>query len=87
MTSAIAPAWTETDIRMSSLCGTLTPPAGDAPVPAVLILAGSGPVDRNGNLAGMQNNSLQLLAHGLAANNVVGFDFDCRRGRTRRQAH
>jgi alpha-beta hydrolase superfamily lysophospholipase len=50
------------------------------PVPVVLILSGSGPTDRNGNspmLPG-KNNSLQMLADGLAANGIASLRYDKR---------
>ena len=50
------------------IAGTLLVPASATPMPAVVIIAGSGPTDRNGNspiLPGA-NNSLQMLAEGLA---------------------
>ncbi len=51
-----ARAWTERDVAtgtgFAALYGTLTLPDGEGPAPGVLILAGSGPVDRDGNLPG-----------------------------------
>jgi len=44
----------------------------------VIVHAGSGPTDRNGNQAGMRNNSLQLLAEGLAAGGVSVLTIDKR---------
>jgi pimeloyl-ACP methyl ester carboxylesterase len=49
-------------------------------VQVVLILSGSGPTDRNGNspmLLG-KNNSLQMLAEGLAANGIASLRYDKR---------
>lgn len=44
---------TKTDVTVPAgevtLAGTLTTPAGDGPHPAALIIAGSGPLDRDGN--------------------------------------
>jgi pimeloyl-ACP methyl ester carboxylesterase len=63
------------------LSGTLLMPAEvGARVPVVLIHAGSGPTDRDGNsplLAGA-NNSLRLLAEGLAADGIASVRFDKR---------
>jgi pimeloyl-ACP methyl ester carboxylesterase len=63
------------------LNGTLLMPAGSAArVPVVLIHAGSGPTDRDGNsplLAGA-NNSLKLLAEALAAEGIASVRFDKR---------
>jgi len=43
-----------------------------------LIIAGSGPTDRNGNNPVMSNNALKLLAHGLLENNISSFRYDKR---------
>ncbi len=60
--------------------GSLLLPASGGPVPVVLLIAGSGPTDRNGNsavLAGA-NNSLQLLARQLAARGIASVRYDKR---------
>ena len=63
------------------LHGTLLMPAASAArLPVVLIHAGSGPTDRDGNsplLAGA-NNSLKLLAEALAAEGIASVRFDKR---------
>lgn len=49
-------------------------------VPVVLMLSGSGPTDRNGNspmLPG-RNNSMQMLAEGLADNGIASLRYDKR---------
>jgi pimeloyl-ACP methyl ester carboxylesterase len=49
-------------------------------VPVVLMLSGSGPTDRNGNspmLPG-KNNSMQMLAEGLAENGIASLRYDKR---------
>lgn len=61
------------------LAGTLLMPAGEGRVPGVVMIGGSGPVDRNGNMPGMLNNSLRKLAEGLASCGVATLRFD-RRG-------
>ncbi|MFC5270780.1 alpha/beta hydrolase [Adhaeribacter terreus] len=43
-----------------------------------LIISGSGPTDRNGNNAQMVNNSLKMLAEGLAANGIATVRYDKR---------
>jgi pimeloyl-ACP methyl ester carboxylesterase len=73
-----APAWTESEISTGDLSGSLTLPHGASAVPAVLLLAGSGPVDRDGNLPGMPNNSLKLLAQALAAHGIAALRVDKR---------
>jgi len=40
-------------------------------LPLALIIAGSGPTDRNGNNPLMTNNSLKMLAEGLAENGIA----------------
>jgi uncharacterized protein len=48
------------------------------PGPAVLILAGSGPTDRDGNGAGVAAGADRLLAHGLAGNGITSLRYDKR---------
>lgn len=63
-----------------NLEGTLEFPATRLPVPLVLIIAGSGPTDRNGNtsLAPSPNNSLKMLADGLSARGIASLRYDKR---------
>ncbi|VXC18303.1 conserved hypothetical protein [Flavobacterium sp. 9AF] len=68
------------DIEINSLIkGTLFSTEKNAKKPNLIILiAGSGPTDRNGNQQQMQTNSLKLLAEGITnANNSV-FSYDKR---------
>ncbi|MDC8756125.1 alpha/beta hydrolase [Janthinobacterium fluminis] len=62
------------------LHGALLLPAASGPVPAVLIVAGSGPTDRNGNntLAPGANNSLMLLAQALSQAGFATLRYDKR---------
>ena len=60
------------------LSGTLTVPILKGTFPVALIIAGSGPTDRNGNNAQMKNNSLLLLAHELAAQGIASIRYDKR---------
>jgi fermentation-respiration switch protein FrsA (DUF1100 family) len=63
------------------LYGTLeVPTRGKAPYPVVLIIAGSGPTDRNGNSSVIPgaNNSLKYLAEGLAAEGIASLRYDKR---------
>lgn len=46
--------------------------------PLVIIIGGSGPVDRNGNQMMMKNNSLKFLAEALYANKISSFRYDKR---------
>jgi alpha-beta hydrolase superfamily lysophospholipase len=66
------------EVEIDGLSGTLLLPEGPAPFPAVLILAGSGPVGRDGNLPGARNDSLKLLAEGLAEHGVASLRTDKR---------
>ena len=60
------------------LSGTLTVPILKGTFPVALIIAGSGPTDRNGNNPQMKNNSLLLLAHELAAQGIASLRYDKR---------
>jgi fermentation-respiration switch protein FrsA (DUF1100 family) len=61
-----------------TLFGTLDLPAGKGPFPVVLIHAGSGPTDRDGNQAKMKNDSLKLLGQALAAKGIACLRIDKR---------
>jgi alpha-beta hydrolase superfamily lysophospholipase len=62
-----------------TLYGTLALPAeGDGPFPAALFLHGSGPVDRDGNAAGLEMGAYRQLAHALARAGIASFRFDKR---------
>lgn len=63
-----------------TLYGTLALPRSRSRVPVVLIIAGSGPTDRDGNspLLKGANNSLRLLAEGLAAHGIASVRYDKR---------
>lgn len=62
------------------LFGSLELPKSSAPLPVALIIAGSGPTDRNGNSPLIQgaNNSLKYLAEGLAAQGIASVRYDKR---------
>ncbi len=60
------------------LSGTLTVPILKGTFPVALIIAGSGPTDRDGNNPQMKNNSLLLLAHELAAQGIASIRYDKR---------
>jgi pimeloyl-ACP methyl ester carboxylesterase len=44
----------------------------------VILIAGSGPTDRDGNQKGLVNNSLKYLAEEVAKNNITVFSYDKR---------
>ena len=60
--------------------GKLMLPESNAPCPVVIIIAGSGPTDMDGNSigTGMTNNSLLYLARELAANGIASVRYDKR---------
>ena len=62
------------------LSGTLLVPASVSTPPLVIIIAGSGPTDRDGNSVGtlVRPNSLRLLAESLAVVGVASLRFDKR---------
>ena len=74
----------EEDITLNTatgdIHGKLMLPESGIPCPVVVIIAGSGPTDMNGNSIGtrMTNNSLLYLAQGLAANGIASVRYDKR---------
>ncbi|MDR0547732.1 MAG: alpha/beta hydrolase [Dysgonamonadaceae bacterium] len=58
--------------------GTLLLPDSAGNVPVAILIAGSGPTDRNGNQPITQNNSLKYLAEGLAQHQIASLRFDKR---------
>ncbi len=58
--------------------GTLTIPDLRYPMPVALIIAGSGPTDRNGNSAMMKNESLKMLADSLSVHGIAAVRYDKR---------
>lgn len=73
----------ETQVAVPSgalvLSGTLTLPAGEGPHPAALILPGSGPLDRDGDVRGARLGISRDLARVLAQRGVASLRYD-RRG-------
>ena len=61
---------------LGELPGTLTLPKGDGPFPAVVLLPGSGPVDRDGTVGALR--PLRDIAEGLAEAGVASYRFDKR---------
>jgi uncharacterized protein len=70
-------SWKLDDIDINA---TLTRPAGSGPFPAVIMVAGSGPTDRNWNspLIAGTNGSAALFARALNAVNFVTLRYDKR---------
>ena len=66
-------------IPVGVLSGTLTLPPGNGPFPVALIVAGSGPTDRNGNSpGGLSSDAYKKLAEGLAAHGIATLRYDKR---------
>jgi dienelactone hydrolase len=78
-------AFTERNLAVEApgwpLPGTLTVPAGTGPFPAVVLVHGSGPHDRDATIG--PNKPFRDLAHGLASRGVAVLRYD---KRTRRYA-
>lgn len=82
-TASMDTTFTETNVVLHTgsgdIAGTLTIPVNvKGKMPVALLIAGSGPIDRNGNNPMMKNESLQKLAYGLAAKNIATLRFDKR---------
>jgi alpha-beta hydrolase superfamily lysophospholipase len=60
------------------LSGVLTVPSGKGKGIVALIIAGSGPTDRNGNNPSMQNNCLKMLSAELAKSGIASLRYDKR---------
>ena len=75
-------AFIETEVILSiksgQIFGTLTTPKKFSKIPVALIIAGSGPTDRDCNQATMQCNAFKKLAYGLAGNNIASLRYDKR---------
>ena len=83
--SSTAPQGRHEAVRLDTPTGTLhgtlqLPTTPAARVPVALVVSGSGPTDRNGNSAVLAgpNNSLKLLAEGLAAQGIATLRYDKR---------
>jgi uncharacterized protein len=77
-------AATEQPARLATasgtLAGTLVVPPTNGKAPVVLIIAGSGPTDRDGNSPTLpgKNNTYRMLAEALAADGVASLRYDKR---------
>ena len=82
-TAAAPVGWIEREVSFDSgelrFEGTLTLPVADgAPMPAALLLVGSGPVDRNENWGLLRVDATRQLAHALAVGGVASLRYDKR---------
>ena len=70
----------EVEVEGGTISGQLEIPQGEGPFPLFVIIAGSGPTDRNGNSIALpgKNNSLKMLAEDLAVNGVATIRYDKR---------
>jgi pimeloyl-ACP methyl ester carboxylesterase len=66
--------------RWGQLAGSMVLPAAGAPFPVVLLIAGSGPTDRDGNNPQLpvRIDNLKLLAEALAARGIATLRYDKR---------
>ena len=62
----------------SGLSGLLEIPETASQPPVVLLIAGSGPTDKDGNNPMLKNNSLKFLAEGLLAEGIAVLRYDKR---------
>ncbi|QHL86545.1 alpha/beta fold hydrolase [Nibribacter ruber] len=78
--SGTTPQGTPMDLVTSTgtIKGTLLLPTSSKPVKVVLLHAGSGPTDRDGNIGPYQNNSLKMLAEALYAQGIATVRYDKR---------
>lgn len=73
----------EENIRLNvgteTIYGTVTLPEIHTEVPVVLIIAGSGPTDRDGNNThGLLTDSYKMIAYELAQNGIASVRYDKR---------
>ena len=76
--SAIAASAVQVENGIGALSGALMLPPGCGPFPALLIIAGSGPTDRDGNqlAAGLHTDAYFKIAEALAAQGIASVRFD-----------
>jgi len=66
------------ELPAGQLHGSLLLPQSDMPLPVALLIAGSGPTDRNGNNPMGHNDSLKRLAQSLAREGIASLRYDKR---------
>ena len=71
--------FSQTELSISNLIdGSLVTPKSNPSKSLVIIIAGSGPTNRNGNQNFLKSNNLKKLAIALAENNIASFRYDKR---------
>lgn len=70
----------QVELKDGPMIGQLETPSGEGPFPLMIIIAGSGPTDQDGNspLLPGKNNSLKMLAESLATEGVASIRYDKR---------
>lgn len=63
---------------VGDIYGTLKVPDNKAPIPIAIIIAGSGPTDRDGNQPSMKSNAYKMLSDVLFYNNIATLCYDKR---------
>jgi uncharacterized protein len=64
--------------KTGNISGVLSLPASTGKAPVALIIAGSGPTDRDGNSAMTKNNSLKMLSDALLKQGIATLRYDKR---------
>jgi len=66
------------ETKTGQIFGTLTTPKEFSKIPVTLIIAGSGPTDRDCNSPMLKSNAYKKLAYQLAENNIASLRYDKR---------
>src|ERR1700722_14045862 len=82
--NAVDPSLVETPITVKTLVGTIsgtltTPKDVSGKIPVVIIIPGTGPIDRDGNSNnGLNTNMYKLLAYALGKSGIASLRYDRR---------
>ncbi|WP_232782931.1 alpha/beta hydrolase [Bacillus sp. BA3] len=70
----------QADLKNGTIKGLLETPKNEGPFPVMILIAGSGPTDKDGNTIGNpgKNNSLKMLAESLAEKGIASIRYDKR---------
>ncbi|RRN70964.1 alpha/beta hydrolase [Peribacillus simplex] len=70
----------QADLKKGTINGLLETPKNEGPFPVMIIIAGSGPTDKDGNTFANpgKNNSLKMLAESLAEKGIASIRYDKR---------